>query len=65
LYQNDGFSVLSSIGETEKSKVDGEHSHVVLVKKFPGEKGSVKRCVVVTQQPVLQAKPSHILTQSP
>jgi hypothetical protein len=25
----------------------------------------VKRCVVVTQQPVLQAKPSHILTQSP
>jgi hypothetical protein len=23
-----------------------------LVKKFPGEKGSVKRCVVVMQQPV-------------
>jgi hypothetical protein len=36
-----------------------------LVKEFPGEKGSVRRCVVVTQQPVVLspkfvAKSSHI-----
>jgi hypothetical protein len=39
-------------------------------KKVPGEKGSVKRCVVVMQQPVLLspkfgAKSSHIFMQSP
>jgi hypothetical protein len=28
-------------------------SHVVSCQKFPGEKGSVRRCVVVMQQPVL------------
>jgi hypothetical protein len=27
----------------------GDGSHVVLVKKFPDEKGNVRRCVVVMQ----------------
>jgi hypothetical protein len=41
-----------------------------LIKKFPGEKGSVKRCVVVMQQlvflsPKFGMKSSHIFTQSP
>jgi hypothetical protein len=63
-------SVLSSIGETQKSSVAGDESHVFFGKKFPGEKGSVGRCVVVMQQPVLLsskfgAKSSHIFTQSP
>jgi hypothetical protein len=50
----------------------GHHhdSHIVFVKKFPGEKGSVRRNVVVMQQPVVLspnfgAKSSHISTQSP
>jgi hypothetical protein len=34
----------------------GEDSHVVLVKKFSGEKGSVRRCVVVMQLTVILAK---------
>jgi hypothetical protein len=31
----------------------GDESHVAFGQKFPGEKGSVKQCVVVMQQPVL------------
>jgi hypothetical protein len=51
----------------EKSRVGGG-SHVVFGKKFPGEKGIVKQCVVVMQQPVILlskfgAKSSHIFTQ--
>jgi hypothetical protein len=61
---------LSSVGETEKSRVDGDVSHVVFGQKFPGEKGSVRRRVVVIQQqtllsPKFRAKSSHIFTQSP
>jgi hypothetical protein len=38
--------------------------------KFPGEKGSVRRCVVVMQQPIFLlpkfgAKSSYVFTQSP
>jgi hypothetical protein len=69
LCQNGGLSVLSSIGKTEKSEV-GWGRHVVYGKKFSDEKGSVKRCVVVMQEPVLfkpkfGAKYSHIFAQSP
>jgi hypothetical protein len=45
-------------------------SHVVFGQKVPGEKGSVRRPVVVMQQPVLSspklvAKSSQIFAQSP
>jgi hypothetical protein len=48
----------------------GDDSHVVFRQKFPGEKGSVRRCIVVMQQPVVLSpkfgvKSSHIFTQSP
>jgi hypothetical protein len=56
----------------KKRKVElmGDDSHFDFGKKFPGEKGSVRQCVVVMQQPVLLssesgAKSAHILTQSP
>jgi hypothetical protein len=47
----------------------GNNSHVVFGQEFPGEKGSVRLCVVVMQQPVLlspksEAKSSHIFSQS-
>jgi hypothetical protein len=46
------------------------HPYVVFGQKFPGEKGSVRLCIVMMQQPVLlsqnfRTKSSHILTQSP
>jgi hypothetical protein len=46
----------------------GGKSHVVFGQKFPGEKGSVRQCVVLVQQPFLSlpkfgAKPSHIITE--
>jgi hypothetical protein len=53
LCQNGGLSVSPSIGETEKSRVGGDDSHVVFSQKLPDEEGSVRRCVVVMQQPVL------------
>jgi hypothetical protein len=53
LRQNGGFSVLSSIGETERSRVGGDNSHVGFGQKFSGEKGSVEWCIVVMQQPDL------------
>jgi hypothetical protein len=52
LCPNGGLSVLSSIRETEKSRVGGGRVMLFLVKKFPGENGSVRWCVVVMQQPV-------------
>jgi hypothetical protein len=50
--------------------VGGDDSHVVFGQKFPGEEGSVRRCVDVMQQSVLLspkfgAKSSHILTGFP
>jgi hypothetical protein len=42
-------SVLSSIGETEKSGVGRGDSHIVFGQKFPGEKGIVRRHFVVMQ----------------
>jgi hypothetical protein len=53
---------------THKNK--SKDSYVVFGKKFCGEKGSVRQCVVVMQQPVLlsskfEVKYSHILTQLP
>jgi hypothetical protein len=46
----------------------GDDSHTLFRQKSPGGKGSVRRCVVVMQQPVLLspkfgAKSSHIFTQ--
>jgi hypothetical protein len=59
LCQNGSLSVLSSIGETEKSQGQvrrvrwvEDDSHV-FGQKFPGKKGSVRRCVVMMQQPAL------------
>jgi hypothetical protein len=62
-------SVLSSIGATENSRVDGDESHVAFGQKFTGEKGSVRRCVVM-QLPVLLlpkfgGKSSHIFMLLP
>jgi hypothetical protein len=69
LYQNGGFSVLSSIGDSEESRVGEDESHVVFGQMFPGEKESVRRCVAMLQQPILLlpkfwAKSSYIFTQS-
>jgi hypothetical protein len=41
LYKNGSLSILSSIEKREKSKVDGDNSHVVFGKKFRGEKREV------------------------
>jgi hypothetical protein len=38
--------------EKQKSRVGENDSHVVYGRKYPGEKGSVRRCVVVMQQSV-------------
>jgi hypothetical protein len=54
--------------QSEKQRKVGwveDDSHVVLGKKFPGEKGSVRRCVVMMQQPVIFSpkfgeKSSHV-----
>jgi hypothetical protein len=48
----------------------GDDSRVVSGQKFPDEKGSVRRCIVMMQQPVLLSpkfgvKSSHIFMQSP
>jgi hypothetical protein len=54
LCQNGGLSVLFSIKETDKSRMGfGTTVMLFLVKKFPAEKGSVRWCIVVMQQPVL------------
>jgi hypothetical protein len=63
-----GFSVLPSIGVTEESKLGGDDSHIVFGQKFPSEKGSVKRCLVVMQQPDVDKVRDEIfahITQSP
>jgi hypothetical protein len=57
-------------GKQRKVGLVGEDSHDVSGKKFTGEKGSVRRCVVVIQQAVLSlpkfgATYSHIFVQSP
>jgi hypothetical protein len=69
-------ATVSSIMETEKSlrgpsqasRVVGNDSHVVFGNKFPGEKESVKWCVVVMQQVVVslskfRAKSLHVFMQ--
>jgi hypothetical protein len=55
---------------TEKVRWVGDESHVVFGQIFPGEKGTVRSCVVVMQQRVLLSpksgvKTSHIFTQWP
>jgi hypothetical protein len=47
------FQVHLQSGKETKVGWVGIDSHVVFGQKFPGEKGSVRRCVVVMQQPVL------------
>jgi hypothetical protein len=59
-----------STSQVRKVGCVGVDSHVVSGQKFHGEKWSVRRYVVVMQQPVLLspkfgAKSSHIFTQSP
>jgi hypothetical protein len=63
LCQNGGLSVLSSIKKKRTVRWVWDDSP-----KFPGEKWSVRRCVVVMQQPVplspkFEAKSWHIFTQ--
>jgi hypothetical protein len=53
LCHNGGLSFLSSTEGTGKSKVDGGRQSFCFWSKFPGENGSVRRRVVVKQQPVL------------
>jgi hypothetical protein len=54
----------------QKSRVGGGWQSCCFGQKFPGEKGSVRMCVVIIQQPVpllpkFRTKTSHIFTQSP
>jgi hypothetical protein len=42
----------------------GDNSHVVFGQKFPGEKGSVGRCVVMMQQPILLPSKSSNISRS-
>jgi hypothetical protein len=63
------FSFIFNRGNRKVRRL-GDNSHVVFGKTFPGGKGSVRRCVVVMQQPIVLspkfgAKSSHIFTQSP
>jgi hypothetical protein len=37
----------------KKSRVGGDDNHVAFGKEFHGGKGSVRRCVVAMQQPVV------------
>jgi hypothetical protein len=48
LCQNGGLTVLSSIGETEESKVGGDNSYIVLGQTFPGEERSEIVCCDAT-----------------
>jgi hypothetical protein len=62
------FQFYPHVGKDRKVEWVGDNSHVVFGQKFPGEKGTVRRCVIVMQQPVLLspkfgAKPSHIFVQ--
>jgi hypothetical protein len=57
-------------GPSQANRVDEGDSHAFCYKKFHGEKGSVRWCVVMMQQPVpllpkFCVKSSHISTQSP
>jgi hypothetical protein len=40
-------------GPSEVNRVSGDDSHIVFVKKFLGEKGSVRWCIAMMEQPVL------------
>jgi hypothetical protein len=66
--QNGGLSVLSSVVQTEKSRVGGDDSHVAFSQKFSGE----KRCETVSCRDAtvllslkFGVKSAHIFTQSP
>jgi hypothetical protein len=63
------FQLYLQSGKQRKVGFLGTTGILFLVKKIPGEKESVKRCVVVMQQPVLlspklRPKSSHIFTQA-
>jgi hypothetical protein len=62
------FQFYLQFGKQRKVGWVGDDSHVAFGKKFPGEKVSERRCVVVMQQPVLLSpkfgsKSSHIFTR--
>jgi hypothetical protein len=40
-------------GTSQTSRVGGDDSNIILSQKFPSEKGSVRWCVIMIQQPVL------------
>jgi hypothetical protein len=63
------FSSIFNRGNRKLGWVE-DNSRLISGQKFPGKKGSVRRCVVVMQQPVIlspkfEAKFSHICIQSP
>jgi hypothetical protein len=63
------FQLYLQSGKQRKVGWVGDHSHVVFGQKFPGEKRSVRWCVVVMQQPVhllpkFGANSLHIFMQS-
>jgi hypothetical protein len=64
------FIFVSNQASGEHKGVWGNDSHFIFSKKCPRVRGSVRRCVVVMQEPVLSfskfaAKSSHIFKQSP
>jgi hypothetical protein len=72
----DPYSIITVVPERRETEIwrgtqTGDKGHVVFgKKKIPTEKGHVRWCVVVMQQPVLLspkfgAKSSHIFTRSP
>jgi hypothetical protein len=64
LCQNGGLTVLSSWGGNRKVGWVGEDSHVVFGQKLPGEKGSVRRCVLMMQQPTAIGRSLHTFSRS-
>jgi hypothetical protein len=59
------FQFCLQLGKQRKVGWVGDESHVVFGQQFPGEKGNVRQCVIVMQQPVLLSpkfgeKSSHI-----
>jgi hypothetical protein len=47
------FQFYLQLGKQREVRWVGDGSHVVFGKKLPGEKGSVRWCFVLIQQPVL------------
>jgi hypothetical protein len=60
LCHSGNLSVLSSIGETEKSRVSGDDCHVVFGKKFSGEK---RKCQMVCRRDATVSFVAKVLSE--